>query len=331
MTAISRPAGWASARGCDGGRGRLSCGAVKAPSKGAAWIWGGLALAVNALSLGVALDASWWAPDDGYYANVAQRVLDGEVLHRDVQEIHPGAIVAINAAALRLFGTSLLALRMPLAAGCVVTGLVLSWIFRRRSPALGFLAALAPTLLGVLQFANPSAHWYSLFLFFVLVLCVVEVAPGSAGRVAALGVLLGLVLLLRQLSGVIVGVGLVAWLLLEERRPSISRPWIARSVLGLAWLGVAAYLVRVTDPTGFVLFGLAPLALLAWHWPPSASMIALPPGSSRFWLAASWRPSCPGCCTTWCTGRCGRGGPTRSWPPRVCCIWSSWAALGWPR
>src|SRR4029453_14699153 len=46
----------------------------------------------------------WYAPDEGNYAHVAQRLLAGEVLHRDVQDVHPGYINLLNGAAFRLFG-----------------------------------------------------------------------------------------------------------------------------------------------------------------------------------------------------------------------------------
>jgi hypothetical protein len=232
-----------------------------------AWAAGLASLLVNAVLCAALFDASWWAPDDGYYANVAERVLEGEVLHRDVQEIHTGAIVAVNALALSLFGRSLVALRLPLVAGCLAAGVLLAWAFRRRSPALGLVAAVLPTLLGVLQFVNPSAHWYSLFQFFALAVCAAEIPRGARGRVALLGFLAGLIVLFRQLSGALAAVGLVAWLLVENRGAPEAPPGsrrLARAVLALATLGLAAYLLRIADLSGIALFGLGPMALLLW-------------------------------------------------------------------
>ena len=37
-------------------------------------------------------DRTWCPPDDGAYAHVAERILQDEVLHRDVQDVHPGYV-----------------------------------------------------------------------------------------------------------------------------------------------------------------------------------------------------------------------------------------------
>ena len=34
----------------------------------------------------------WWPPDEGVYAHVAERMLGGEVLNRDIQNLHAGYI-----------------------------------------------------------------------------------------------------------------------------------------------------------------------------------------------------------------------------------------------
>jgi hypothetical protein len=59
-------------------------------------------------------DRFWWGPSDGAYAHVAERILAGEVLNRDVQDIHAGYINFVNALAMGIFGTKLVVLRYPL-------------------------------------------------------------------------------------------------------------------------------------------------------------------------------------------------------------------------
>src|SRR5689334_10339503 len=58
-------------------------------------------------------DRMWLPGDDGYYAHIAERVIAGEVLHRDVQALHPGYVYLVDAVALKLFGHSLVSLRYP--------------------------------------------------------------------------------------------------------------------------------------------------------------------------------------------------------------------------
>jgi hypothetical protein len=74
-------------------------------------------------------DRFWYAPDEGNYAHVAERLLQGEVLHRDVQDVHAGYVNFANAAALRLFGLDLLSLRYPLAVLSVLQAALAAWTF----------------------------------------------------------------------------------------------------------------------------------------------------------------------------------------------------------
>ena len=59
-------------------------------------------------------DRFWYPPDEGVYAHAAERVLNGEILNLDIQDIHFGYITQINATALHLFGHNLVSLRYPL-------------------------------------------------------------------------------------------------------------------------------------------------------------------------------------------------------------------------
>ena len=87
----------------------------------------------NAALLWTYHDRYWFVVDEGNYAHIAERLLDGEVLHRDVQDLHPGFINFVNTAAFRLFGTDLVSLRYPLMAAMLALSLVVWWLLARRS------------------------------------------------------------------------------------------------------------------------------------------------------------------------------------------------------
>ena len=70
-----------------------------------------LVLLVNALVWAMFYDRSWMPSDEGHWAHVAERILDGETLHVDVEEFHPGYIHMIHAAAFAIFGKNLVSLR----------------------------------------------------------------------------------------------------------------------------------------------------------------------------------------------------------------------------
>ena len=41
-------------------------------------------------------DQNWWAPDDGAYAHIAERLLKGEVLNGSIYDIHFGLVHFIH-------------------------------------------------------------------------------------------------------------------------------------------------------------------------------------------------------------------------------------------
>ena len=224
-----------------------------------------LALAVNVVLLAVYYDRYWYPPDEGSYAHVAERVLDGEVLNRTVQDLHAGYISFLNAGTMAAFGRRMVSLRYPLVALTVIQAFVVFVLFRARGAWLAATAAVAATALGVLQFLNPTAHWYCLALFFTSLLLLERLPPGSRRREWLLGLLLGLTFGLRQLTGVLLAMGVLTYLLLDagRRAPASGRSTLlARLTLGTMALGLTAYLALATGFVGFGLFGLWPLALL---------------------------------------------------------------------
>src|SRR6267142_4918610 len=59
---------------------------------------------MSGILLGHYYNRFWCPQDEGVFAHVAQRLLDGEVLNKDIEELHPGYANFINALALGLFG-----------------------------------------------------------------------------------------------------------------------------------------------------------------------------------------------------------------------------------
>jgi hypothetical protein len=209
----------------------------------------------------------WASADEGIYAHIAERILQGEVLHRDVQDLYAGYADFANAAAFSLFGVRLVSMRYPLSVLTVIQAVLMFLILRRRSITTAVVATLVLTSLSFVQFLNPTANWYALFCA-VLTIAWLSWSPvGLASRDVVTGILLGTTFLFRQLSGVFLGSGALVFLLLE-RPGSIGRDGrgLARATLALIALVLTGYILRATDPLGWVLFGVWPLAVLAWAW-----------------------------------------------------------------
>ncbi len=229
----------------------------------------GLAFAIAAaFAAAVALyfhDRFWWPPDDGAYAHVALRILNGEVLNRDVHDHHLGYINLANALWLWLFGPDLLSLRYPLAVMSFLQACLVFALLRPAGPVLALGASIAMSALAQVQFLNPTAHWYSLFVL-VLIVCALSWIPRDArGRLEAIGYLIVTLVLFRQLSGAIVAIGALAFLLAEApARQPVRNAWTARAAIAVMAVGLAGYLLFKTGLVAFVLFGLGPLGVLYW-------------------------------------------------------------------
>ena len=119
---------------------------------------------LSALYMGMELGRGWFPHDDGVLAQSAERVLHGEVPHRDFDEIYTGGLSYLNAGAFRLFGTNLASMRYMLYL------FFLAWV-----PSLYFVASRfatswisgAFTLLavawGVPNYSTGMPSWYNLF------------------------------------------------------------------------------------------------------------------------------------------------------------------------
>jgi len=227
------------------------------------WIVGALVLAFDLLVLVHLHDRFWWPPDDGAYAHPAERMLQGEVLHRDIHEAHP-AIHFLNEASLALFGDRLVSLRYPLVAASFAQAAVVFLLLLPAGDLAAAAGALSTTAFGFVEYLNPQPSWYCAFL--VVLAAAVLRAPSSRSRNAALGLLAGLAAIVRQLTGAILIAALVTWLLAEDgdaEPQERESPLLARALAGVVALGTALYLLRSTTLLGFALFGVWPLALAA--------------------------------------------------------------------
>jgi hypothetical protein len=113
---------------------------------------------------GFYLKRGWIPHDDGSFATAAEHVLNGELPHRDFDDLYTGGLTFLNAAAMQVFGVNLASIRYP------AFLLFLLWIPAVFSIARRFVsdygAALATLLAIALSFPNYSSavpSWYNLF------------------------------------------------------------------------------------------------------------------------------------------------------------------------
>src|SRR5436305_10797045 len=76
-------------------------------SKVLPWILLATVMAMGALYVAHGLKRGWVPADEGFLGQTAERVLHGELPHRDYSEGYTGGLTFLNAAAFRLFGINL--------------------------------------------------------------------------------------------------------------------------------------------------------------------------------------------------------------------------------
>lgn len=218
------------------------------------------------------LDRGWWPNNAGAFSLSAERVLRGELPHRDFDEIYTGGAAYLHALAFKVFGTTMAAPRRALFIVFLTWIPSFYYIASRFAPlrtaAIGTLLAAAWS---IPIYSEPITSWYNLFLAThgaaAILRYIDSRESGENGRrrwLVVAGVCGGLSLL-AKIIGIyfIAAIGLA--LLFDEQharggahragfRPgsrSLAIAWSAFLVLGLA-AGVALLAIVVQRQFGMV-------------------------------------------------------------------------------
>ena len=235
--------------------------------------------ACSAVYLSFFIDRGWIPHDEGAFAHSAERVLQGELPHRDFDEIYTGGLSYLHALGFELFGVRLTSLRY------VLLGFTLAFV-----PALFALTSrLGPpwlagalTLLGVVAsvpnyFAGVPS-WYNLFFATFGTLALVRhLEDGRRRWLVIAGICGGLSILIKIAGLYFVAAAL---LFLVYREQSTSRDLAARAarvwgLVAIEVVGAVAFVVvllrtfapsrSVMEIVHFVVPGAVLVALLPWR------------------------------------------------------------------
>ena len=237
-------------------------------------------LAISVVWVGMRLSRGWMPFDDGAMAQSAERLLQGELPHRDFDDVYTGGLAWLNAGAFRLFGTTLWAMRLALLAVFVAWVPAVYYIASKfvRPVTAGAIVLLA-VVWSVPNYTAAMPSWYNLFLAtFGAAALLRNLDDGRRRWLLAAGVAGGLSFLVK-----VVGLYYVAGVLLYLvfRAHSLSRanaaPDAARGVayaafvtaallLFIAALGVLVrHQLYAPELSQFVMPGVAIASLLAWN------------------------------------------------------------------
>jgi hypothetical protein len=247
--------------------------AASAPgaSSGRAWLL--LAVALSAL-YAIPFALRGWIPhDEGTIAQSAERVLRGEVPHRDFDEGYTGGLSYLHAAAFRVGGVRLSSLRWLLYAAYLPFLAAVFGIARRLGPArLAFGLTLLAAVWSVPNYFASLPSWYNLFLatFAALALTKFIETPSRRWLVIA-GFCVGLSVLIKQVGLYAIAAGILFLVDRERRigseagRDADERPTFflaAKAAGAVAFVALlAAIFGRRGSGMGAVEFVLPPAAL----------------------------------------------------------------------
>ena len=122
-------------------------------------------MAAGAVFVAAQLNHGWVPLDDGTLAQSAQRVLYGELPHRDFAELYTGGLTFLNAGVFWVAGDNLFWLRVPMFL-LFLAYLPCVYLIARRfaPPAVATLAALFAVAWGPPVYPAAMPSWYTLYL-----------------------------------------------------------------------------------------------------------------------------------------------------------------------
>jgi Dolichyl-phosphate-mannose-protein mannosyltransferase len=218
------------------------------------------------------LDQGWYSHDDGSLAHSAERILAGELPHRDFAELYTGLLSFLNAGVFAVFGHDIVNLRLPLLVLFLAfAGFFFALARRLVSPIWAFAATLFAISWSVPVYPAPLPSWYGLFLATIALYAVVRfIETGNRWWLTAAGACAGISIAIK-IVGVYVALAVVLGLLVRPllsdpapgSRPARSAAY-ARIVTGVALFALAFVFAVMSGGLGLDEFvGLfLPLAML---------------------------------------------------------------------
>lgn len=218
------------------------------------------------------LDVGWFPADAGAIGQAAERVLRGELPHRDFHDIYTGGLALLHAAAFKVLGVGVMTMRW------VTYALYLAWIpavwilaARLGGPVIAVLATLLAASWSLPVYPEAMPSWYNLFLATLGTLSLLRFADTRARRWLVLAGVAGGLSILVKVVGLYFLAAAGLYLLHDEaaraRGTGVpARDGAYRATALAACTGVAAAVVwlvlRGMGPRHFFLYGVPPLAAI---------------------------------------------------------------------
>ncbi|MGE0160354.1 MAG: ArnT family glycosyltransferase [Gemmatimonadales bacterium] len=228
-----------------------------------------------AAALGYAYLRRGWIPHDvGTLGHAAERVLAGELPHRDFADVYTGGQAMLNALAFRLLGTELMSLRSVFFAAYLLWVPCVWYVARSfAGPTLAAVTTLLAASITLPVYPEGMPSWYNLFLATAGTASLVRYLRGGGRVWLVLAGVAGGVSILFKIVGLYYVAGALLFLLhLETREPSersTDSDAAYRVVMAVACMVLAFAALYV------VVSGSGPVGLLHFAVPPLVAVVAV--------------------------------------------------------
>lgn len=239
---------------------------------------------VSAAYLAFEANRDWIPHDEGVLAQTAERVLQGELPHRDFDDTYTGGLALLHALAFRLFGTSLLSLRLALLLfGMAFVATVYRIAVRALTPWLSGLVTLLCVAWTLPNYFAGLPSWYNLFFAAFGTLALLRYAESDRARwLFAAGLCGGASVLMKAVVGLFYVAAALLFLVYRDQatlrpgqageRKGDAGAKLVDALIALALTGFCAALVLLVSrrPTAmdvlhFAAPGMLLVAFLAWN------------------------------------------------------------------
>ena len=245
---------------------------MKMGGRGVFLSFGAVALLAGGALLVSSARRGWIPHDEGLLAQSAERVLAGELPHRDFDAAYTGGLELLHAAAFRLLGEDLSSLRWTLLAFALAFVCALYVLASRiAAPPLAAALSIAGVAWSLPNYFAALPSWYVLFLWtFGGVFLSAYARRRRAGWLVAAGACAGLAFLAKT-PGILLLAAAFLFLVFDDQalaareppaQPSRSLLWPLAGALVLFLAGLLALVARQLGPMEVLLY-LVPSAALS--------------------------------------------------------------------
>jgi len=217
---------------------------------------------------GLLLDRGWVPHDEGTIGQSVERVLDGELPHRDFGEVYTGGLTYLNAFAFRTLGENLISPRI------VLFVFFLAWIpavyaiaSRFASPASAALVTMLAMSWSIPNYSAALPSWYNLFFATFGTAALLRYIESDAPRWLWAAGLCGGLSLLFKVSGLYYIAAVLLFLLFREQgMPEAGAP--AKGGRIYSWFGITGLVMFACAVFLMVRHNLSAVAAIEYLLPP---------------------------------------------------------------